>query len=81
MSFVVHIGTTQKGTIVPIVSVRLADGQLSFSGDKTLVEELMQGVTDKNGVRATPEQKYQYLLALSQAFDHPSLIASEIIEN
>lgn len=80
MSFVVHIGTTQNGVLVPLVSVRLAGGQVSLSGDETLIEELKLGIVDKNGQRVTLEQKYQYLLAISQTFDHPSLIASEVIE-
>ncbi len=76
----VYIGQTQNDILIPLLTLRLRNGIVEFDGDAQLTETLREGVVDTQGNILTPDDGYLFLVAVSRQFDHPSLVASDVIE-
>ncbi len=80
MSHVI-IGAYEHDAFTPLLTLRLKDGEVVFEGDEELAKGLSLGVLADTGELITPKDGYAFLLAAARLFDHPSLMASEVLED
>lgn len=77
----VKIGTIEQETFRERLTVRLKNNEIFFEGDQALAERLRPGVVDADGRRVTLAEGEAFLYALSRIFDHPSLLATDVMQD